>query len=118
MNDEINKTESQYTKYIKLLAKKLKTSEFISAKRLDKLLGETRGGVTLGIDGNAAYALLGADLQSGEVVFEVIQTPSDEPYYIADVKSSTVKALRKLTARCYPDGLYSLPYHTTYHPYL
>ena len=101
--------------FIRKLAAELQPEEFITENRRLDLL--TRGGsVELGVDGNAAYALLGLDLQDGEACFQVISDHEMGDGMGAATARATVRALRTLTARCFPNGNGALPYRTDRHP--
>lgn len=52
----------------------------------------------LGIDGNAGFALLGDDLQSGEAEFVTVQRRADETQHEAEVRAA-FEAFEKLKAR-------------------
>ena len=104
---------NEFTKYIQEIAKSLPADRIISPDRVQDLL--RCGPVDLTIDGNCACALLGKNLQEGEAEFvEIGKEPSDAGYNTA-VRKATVRALRRLTARCYPDGNASLPYNLSRH---
>jgi len=71
----------------------------IPQQRITELL--KFGSVIVSIDGNAACALLGEDLQNGEAEFEAIGDDGNE-------KLAKKRALDKLRARC---GGQSLPFY-------
>ena len=52
----------------------------------------------LGIDGNAAYALLGPNIQVGEVEFMQVKQDSDESLFSAEMRAAK-QALARLRAR-------------------
>jgi hypothetical protein len=106
---------NQTQEFIKKLAAELCPDEMISDERRKDLLA--RGGsVELGIDGNAAYARLGPDLQDGEACFRLISDHEMGDGNRAAEARATVRALRILTARCHPNGDGALPYRTDRHP--
>ncbi|PCJ24130.1 MAG: hypothetical protein COA96_10315 [SAR86 cluster bacterium] len=107
----------EYTKHIKMLASVLDEKDFISPDRTEELLNSVRGGVHLSIDGNCGCALLGVNLQEGEAEFVEIDEAEKGDGYMSAANRATVRALRKLTARCYPEGNKSLPYYTGDHPF-
>ena len=85
----------------------------IPQERVDTLLGQTFGGVTLSIlnpPGTRAFALLGLNITDGEVQFVDIE--EDDEKEKDNGKIAMVRALKLLCARC---GGQSLPYHTM-HP--
>ena len=68
----------------------------------------------LGIDGTHAFALLGEDLQEGEVEFVEVKLIGDEPLYVAELRAAR-RALANLRLRL---GRFDLNYwFGPSHPY-
>jgi len=84
----------------------------IPQERIDDLLSQTFGGVTLSVlnpPGTKAFALLGLNTTNGEVQFVNIEEDNDKYSGKAPENIAMVRALKLLSARC---GGQSLPYHT------
>ena len=67
----------------------------------EKVIRESRPDMEraiLGVDGNAAYALLGADLQGGESEFEIVDLQQGELFHEA-AKRAALVAFDRLKAR-------------------
>ena len=107
-----------WTKYIQSLADKIPSAEIIGADRVERLINSRQGGVRLSIDGNCGCALLGPNLQEGEAEFVEIDESELNDGYENAANRATIRALWRLTARCYPKGDHSLPYYTGDHPFL
>lgn len=99
---------NNYTEYMRGLVAVAESP--IPEERVVELLSQTKGGVTLSMDGNAGCALLGPNLQEGEAEFVVIDETEHNDGYEAAAKRAIVRAFNRLKARC---GGQSLPYHTS-----
>lgn len=89
-------------------------SGLISATTVRELL--SYGSVRLSMDGNCGCALLGENIEEGEVEFVEIDEAEFNDDYNNAAKRAMVRALKKLTERCYPDGKWSLPYNVSHAP--
>lgn len=80
----------------------------ISNKKVDELLSVSSGSVTIGVDGNAAFALLGPNIQEGEAEFRDIPFPESDVRYRLAAKRAMVVVYQRLKSRCSNYGF--LPY--------
>lgn len=62
------------------------------------MLAKKYGRIQLGVDGNAAFALLGPDLQEGESEFVTVDQTSHGKQYVCEVVAAK-KALLRLYTR-------------------